>query len=265
MQRPGPCRDLVLQAADYCRVGDAGTALGCEQLPDGGIGSRPPTIPARGPPRAAWCRRRGRNSTRSAGSSRPRRASRPGQWWSNRRNAHGAARSIARDGRSCQASDTAAATPRLLKAAPRARRSAAAWSAACIMPKQSRITSASAVPSTGRRPRAASSPSQEPPCGLPYSATLRVPAAAGQRPRPGAPRLPPARQVRRARRPWAPQARWVGEQLGQSACRAEPHLQRVNRIGSWLVILREVVTRWLLAQIEHQIAQPARGRPGIRA
>ena len=57
--------------------------------------------------------------------------------------------------------------------------------------------------------------------------------------------------------------RRIGQQLGQPARRAEPHLQRINRIGPWFVILREVVTCGLLAQIEHQIADLPSARPAL--
>ncbi len=57
--------------------------------------------------------------------------------------------------------------------------SAARWSAACIRPKQSTITSACPPSGDGTSPRPASMPSQDPPCGLPYSVTT---PRAGSRP-----------------------------------------------------------------------------------
>ena len=95
--------------------------------------------------------------------------------------------------------------------------SAADWSAACISPKQSSTTSAGSPGGTGVSPRLASNSSQEPPCGLPYSATRRPsasnPAAATRATASAAcsterGRLSPPRLLGHGR---------VGHQLGQAA------------------------------------------------
>ena len=45
--------------------------------------------------------------------------------------------------------------------------------------------------------------------------------------------------------------RGVGNQLSQTARRAQPHLQRVHGIGTAVVATREIVARRLLAQVKH--------------
>ena len=62
--------------------------------------------------------------------------------------------------------------------------------------------------------------------------------------------------------PWLLRHGRIGQQLGQAAIRAEPHLQRVNRIGLSIVIFREVVAGRLLTEIENNIAAAVRDRPG---
>ncbi len=182
----------------------------------------------------------------------------PARWWSSRRSARAAARSTARIARSPPASGTGAAAPR--PAATLATRpvSAAAWSAACIRPKQSRTTSAGSSPATGVSPRPARSPSQDPPCGLPYSATRppagSSPAAATRR----TSRPPPARSARRARRraaPPAPSGRPPAEP-GRSA--AHSHIcSGYAGSGPGVGRGREVVAGRLFAQVEHQVTRPA--------
>ncbi len=90
---------------------------------------------------------------------------------------------------------------------------------ACIIPKQSTITSAPASPATWVRPRAVSSSSQDPPCGLPYSATC---APAGSSPA-AATRPTASRRLGdesgRLGAPWLLGHGRIGQQLGQPAIR----------------------------------------------
>ena len=49
--------------------------------------------------------------------------------------------------------------------------------------------------------------------------------------------------------------RGVGPQLGQAARRAQPHLQRVHRVGPGIAASREVVTGGLLAEVQDEMAR----------
>ena len=110
-------------------------------------------------------------------------------------------------------------------------------------------------PSTTVSPLSASRPSHEPPWGLPYSAAL---AAGGQPPGlgdPGRRRRPPARRGRRARRPGAPRAWSDRSAAGPGRTGAQPHLQRVDRVGARVAGRREVVGRRLVAEVEDDLAR----------
>ena len=48
------------------------------------------------------------------------------------------------------------------------------------------------------------------------------------------------------------------DQLGQAARRAQPHLQRIPRILAEVLVFGELVTRGLVAQVEHEMAGPTR-------
>ena len=268
VQPAGPGTHAALETTHNLGVGDAGAA------------SRPPAAPRssrracrwrrhrharRAAPRAAPCRRRGSNShavTRAEAGIR--RASRSARWWSSRRSARGAARSTGPDGQSRRASGTAAAAPRPAPAAPRARPARRAWSAACIRPKQSRTTSACAAAvdrRSGRGRRAGPARNRHAGCR-----TRRPARPAGSRPA-AATRATASAACATSAAGSAPlgSSGTVGsvEQLRQPALRAEPHLQRVNRIGPWIVVLREVVARGLLAKIEHKIAGRAAAGPAL--
>ena len=48
----------------------------------------------------------------------------------------------------------------------------------------------------------------------------------------------------------------LADQLRESACRAQPHLQWVAGVWAGVTAIRELVARGLVAQVEYQVARP---------
>jgi hypothetical protein len=53
----------------------------------------------------------------------------------------------------------------------------------------------------------------------------------------------------------------IADQLGQAACRAQPHLQWMAGVWAGVPAIRELVASGLVAQVEHQVAGPPTAPP----
>ncbi len=161
----------------------------------------------------------------------------------------------------CSASGTAARGRPRGRPGPPAQPRPSRWSGSCIMPKESinqvrrPIGGHRGDPSVGQQaqPRAAMrtgelgapSPAREPPrCGKALHGIGRL----------------------RDERFGLNASRLLGcggfaDQLGQAARRAQPHLQRIARVGARVSHAGKMVARGMFAQVEHQLT----GSPGARA
>ena len=48
----------------------------------------------------------------------------------------------------------------------------------------------------------------------------------------------------------------LADQLRQTACGAQPHLQRMTGVRAGVPAFGEMVARWLVTEVEHQTARP---------